>query len=524
MKYYRYLAMIITLMFIASCGISGDLKKTAKSRKQALEQTLARIGSARDKYVEWKNASEYERFARYDKTYRWAEQYNEALSEVESARAVWVEIEQILETNNSDEEGKLKTKLQQINSRLGLAVKKSKEPNRQVGVLRQLMEDAPRHIDAADKQVSEMESIMSDIRPLVDKAVADSKSYGWDKDKDITSRYSQLEGIFNTAAEALRSARAQSDIEDSDFAVIAGNLAVVQQNLPELQQAATHMRKLLGELNRSYSKRLIDMKYVYMVTAGRTSWAEYYDFPTETNYEYRPQPVDEATFQYLSGQTGDIASGLRRVRLRIPNGIWNRLNIDTRERVPRGDDNAVFWISETDIEYYHRYLVIENGSEAASDWEAIDEDEFAANIDNLGMDIVSKPYGLYASEVIEDAAPPGMAYVGNEKYGNWQRDSSGNSFWAFYGRFAFFNAMLGGHRYYRNDWNNWNRNYRGRAPYYGSNADGSAKYGTAGSTVRSNSQYKSSTFARQGGVKSAPANVRSAAGSVRGRGPGSRGK
>ena len=71
-----------------------------------------------------------------------------------------------------------------------------------------------------------------------------------------------------------------------------------------------------------------------------------------------------------------------------------------------------------------------------------------------------------------------MAYVGNEQYGRWQRDSSGSRFWAFYGQYAFLNAMLGGNRYYYNDWNDWRRNYRGRTPYYGRNPDGSARYGT----------------------------------------------
>jgi hypothetical protein len=268
----------------------------------------------------------------------------------------------------------------------------------------------------------------------------------------------------------------------------------------------------------------MDMKHDYTVTIGRTSWNNYYDYPKETDYEYRPRQVDEAGFNYFSKQTGDIASGMRWSRLRIPDSMWDKLNINTVERVHRGDDSAVFWVSSTDIEYFHRYLILENGQEKKTEWQEVDEDEYAANIDNLGMDIESKPYGLYASELIEDATPPGMAYVGNEKYGSWEKNSSGRSFWAFYGQYAFLNAMLGRNRYYHNDWNRWHRNYRGRAPYYGKNPDGSSIHGTSGSMVRSSPQYKSSTFARQGGMKSAPVNIRSAAASVRGRGPGSRGK
>lgn len=511
-------------MFIVSCGISGDLKKTAKSRKRALEIAGSEVETEKNKYTKWKTTSEYDRFSRYEKTYNWAKQFDDASAEVDSAQAIWIEIEQILKTNKAEDASKLRLKINQINSRIELIKTLSNTPNRQIGELRQLMEETPRYIKTADQEVSHMTAILSGIKPIADKAIADSKSFGWDKENGISTRFAQLREIVDTAKNSLNVAKAQQSSDDPDYAVMNENLRTVGEKLPELKQTDSHLRKLLGELNRSYTKRLIDMKHDYSVTIGRTSWVNYYDYPRETDYEYRPRKVDENTFNYLSKQTGDIASGLRWIRLRIPESMWYKLNLNTMERLPRGDDSAVFWVSSTDIEYFHRYLFIENGQEKKTDWQEVDEDEYAAHIDNLGMDIESKPYGLYASELIEDAAPPGMAYVGNEKYGTWRKDSSGNSFWAFYGQYAFLSAILGGNRYYYNDWNHWHRNYRGRRPYYGKNTDGSPVYGTSGSIVRRSPQYGSTTFARQGGLKSAPANIRSAAGGVRGRGPGSRGK
>lgn len=524
MTYRRCWATILMLVFIASCGINGDLKRIAESRRQALTQTRSQIVSARDKYDAWKKTTAYDRFARYDKTYGWADQYAAALAEADSAQTIWVEIEQILDANDPEDEARLRHKISQLDSRLNLALAKSKQPNRQIGVLRALMDDAPTHLAKGGKQVAGMEAIVSDIRPIADQAVADSKAFGWDKEKDIAQRFSRLEGLAGTAAQALARAKAQYEAADTNYAAMADSLQAVAQKRVELEQAGIHVKQLYSELNRSYTKRLIDMKYFYTVTIGRTSWDDYYDYPTETNYIYSPRQVDEETSQYLSKQSGDIASGLRWVRPRIPDRMWRSLDIASAERAPSGDDNAVFWVNDTDINYYHRYLIIENGRERESDWEAVDEDLFAANIENLGMDIESKPYGMYASETIETATPPVMAYVGNEKYGRWQKNASGNSFWVFYGRYAFLNAMLGSNRYYYGDWTDWRRNYRGRSPYYGRNTDGSARYGTMGSTVRNNPKYKSSTFARQGGIKAAPADIRSAAGGVRGRGPGSRGK
>lgn len=524
MKHKRHWAIFVLMMFVVSCGISGDLKKLAKSRKQALETALTEIESTRKKYTVWKTSSEYTRFARYDQYYGWSDQYEASLAEVESARSIWGEIEQILKANKPESEGQLKIKIEQLNSRLRLALKKSKEPDRQIDFLRQLMDDAPNYIQTADRQFSEMKKIPLKVRPVVDKAVDDSKRFGWGKEQDIANRFSQMEALYTTAATAFSTAKAQNSSKDPDYAVMAENLQVVEQKLPELKQADSHLRKRLEELNRSYTKQLIDMKYAYMVAIGRTSWANYYDFPKETDYVYRSREVDKATYDYLSASTSDIASGLRYVRTKLPRAMWDTLGIDPAEMTPRGDDSAVFWVNSTEIDYYHRYRIIENDQKKETDWEKVDEDLFADNIDNLGMDIISKPYGLYESEVIKQATPPGMAYVGNEKYGSWRKDSAGNSFWAFYGRYAFLNALLGGNRYYYNDWNHWNRNYRGRAPYYGKNPDGSARYGTSGSTVLSSSNYRSTTFAKRGGVKAAPADIRSAAGGVRGRGPGRSGK
>ncbi|MEZ0185619.1 MAG: hypothetical protein AB9Q23_04455 [Candidatus Reddybacter sp.] len=49
-----------------------------------------------------------------------------------------------------------------------------------------------------------------------------------------------------------------------------------------------------------------------------------------------------------------------------------------------------------------------------------------------------------ASARINDAEDfgPGSQLVGNPQYGNWQTNSSGNSFWHWYGQYAFFSSMF----------------------------------------------------------------------------------
>ena len=65
----------------------------------------------------------------------------------------------------------------------------------------------------------------------------------------------------------------------------------------------------------------------------------------------------------------------------------------------------------------------------------------------------------------------GNALVGNPAYGSWQKDSSGTSFWAWYGMYSMFNNFVGGGRYNYNSWSS-----RPNSGYY--NNYGRERYGS----------------------------------------------
>ncbi len=48
----------------------------------------------------------------------------------------------------------------------------------------------------------------------------------------------------------------------------------------------------------------------------------------------------------------------------------------------------------------------------------------------------------------QSAAKQSNALVGNPAYGNWKQDSSGRSFWEWYGMYSLFSNVLGGRSYY----------------------------------------------------------------------------
>ncbi|MCG8604027.1 hypothetical protein MJD09_03380 [bacterium] len=140
-------------------------------------------------------------------------------------------------------------------------------------------------------------------------------------------------------------------------------------------------------------------------------------------------------------------------------------------------------------DYYHRYKVVygqkaKSGDELEyqnelTDWYKVDKKEYEKYANNLGMVLVSKSKDGKISDV---AQPPGYQYVGDQRYGQWRRDSGGNSFWEFYGKYAFFSHMFGmfSRPIYRNDWDNYS-DYRSRGrPYYGNNR----QYGTNGTHTK----------------------------------------
>lgn len=95
---------------------------------------------------------------------------------------------------------------------------------------------------------------------------------------------------------------------------------------------------------------------------------------------------------------------------------------------------------------------------------------------------------------------PGSQLVGNPAYGSWHQ-SGGTSFWEWYGMYAMFSNLFGGHRIYYNDWNR----YR---PYSYYNDYGIDNYGSSRYRNRWESSYQKS--AAPGTTK--PTNTKSYAG------------
>ncbi len=139
--------------------------------------------------------------------------------------------------------------------------------------------------------------------------------------------------------------------------------------------------------------------------------------------------------------------------------------------------------------YFHQYQIVQGEKSWTTDWMQVPESVYRANENFLGMTLASKtPEG--ENNV---AHPPGYDYVGNPRYGTWQTNSSGMSFWAFYGQYALMRDLLGLGRgaISRNDYDAYQRSRSQRRPYYGRTGK---EYGTRGTVTQ---QQKPSFFARR---------------------------
>ncbi len=138
--------------------------------------------------------------------------------------------------------------------------------------------------------------------------------------------------------------------------------------------------------------------------------------------------------------------------------------------------------------YYHKYRVVQGDQTWTTDWLEVSESVYRNHENFLGMTLASKgPDGETTTP-----HPPGYDYVGNPKYGQWRTDSSGRSFWEFYGQYALLRDLLGlgGRVIYRNDYDLYQTYRNQNRPYYGPNRE----YGTRGTLTR---QTKPSFFERR---------------------------
>lgn len=146
--------------------------------------------------------------------------------------------------------------------------------------------------------------------------------------------------------------------------------------------------------------------------------------------------------------------------------------------------------------YKHQYSIIYQPANnpdtllvEKTEWMDVSPSFFEAHVNDLGMALVTVKDFVAQKQV----SPAGYAdYVGNEKYGSWQQNSSGGNFWQFYGQYMFMTSMF---RMMspvpHSNYNDYRRYSDAGSTYYGSDGNGRTAYGTNSGTANASSKWAS---------------------------------
>ncbi len=128
--------------------------------------------------------------------------------------------------------------------------------------------------------------------------------------------------------------------------------------------------------------------------------------------------------------------------------------------------------------YFHKYRVVGIKDGYTTDWLKVPENYYRQNEQLLGMSLFSKK----DDEIESNPAPPGYHFVGDQRYGQWQTDRHGNSFWAFYGQYRLLTDLMGGwyRPVYNTDFDTYRVFRKRKVPYFGTNQ----QYGSSGKVVK----------------------------------------
>ena len=525
------LGVVALVATLAGCGISQGTRNFAEEVNGQIQRREQEIEQTRKELADFLASPESEGFRQAAEREQWAQRIEIAAGKVSAARSTYDQkVKPILDADDSGREYEVYEPLDQI----GPILESTREESGFWRARRDGMVELKSKIDVARQQmrnhVASTEAAMEQLRP---QAAAAKREFP-DQADAISALVTPLEGRLEASQSALQGFEAEYRKHESgsgaDYGLMYALAGLMQMNDQNVAQAANEAEAKFAELSTSYARTLVDMKAEYFLTVRRQSWDNNVDYPSLHDYDYPQRQVDAPTMDYFDDISSSLATYKRgwfgndlNLFPNVDKAKWDALKIDPEEQWPSSDDDeAELWLQDTTAKYYHKYHVVQNGETSETDWVEVEEAFFLANLDNLGMDVEAKPYGVFESEKMTQAAPPGMAYVGNERYGRWER-SNGGMMWTWIAPYLFYRSLFGNPwMYSRNEYTTFRNGYYGSRPYYGTGS--TPMYGTRSSRTQSSPTLAGSTFGRSGGFSRAPSSVRGAGPAGRGGGFGGSGK
>ncbi len=526
---FKITACLILCLLLAACGgLPKEVKQRADALKSQFKTTKKTIAENREKFPKLTASPEFEPFLRYSDRENWVTSFDQAELELERARKLYEkDLLPLVKLNDETRAHSVITQVGRVQQALKRAVKTSRHPYDRYDQLQNTIKNADTIHQSAQSRSNQ---ISEQVARLAEDPAAKAKKEFPNSVANIDAKLAPFLKIEREAAAAAKVIQTQyaahQDGTDTDYAAMTDSDVVLTRAVQTLEKSDPKFRKEVKGLYSSYTKILQDMKAEYTITVTRESWDNYSDYYSPSIVSFKRQ-VSPELYEFFDTTTIDTIAELRPYFKSHIGNRWDQLQINPKANwTKRAHDWAVFWVNDSREKYFHKYLIEENGEQRESDWEPVSADFYFNNMEFLGMSILTKPYGVFESDRIRQATPPGMAYVGDARYGEWKEDNNGDRFWSWYGKYAFFSTLffMPPSYYSYNSWHDWDRKYKRKKHYFGASYGGGYRYGTYGSHVKKSPRFLGSAFAKRGGLKAQAPSVRGAGAKIRGGGPKSKGK
>ena len=495
---------VLFLILIVSLILTGCWNKQFKKRVKAIpdriENMKEKISKNYSAYDSFTKTGDYSGVSVYAERENWTDHFKKAEQMIATAGDMYnTKMIPLLKKQKKESMPQAEALIKDIEAAMQNAVNESGFPSQRAERLIYAMDNKSEILKSNKELYKTAEATINEHDKLARKAQEDYSN----KQEDLQNKIKSIHMNWEALQNADKTVKSEAGKDSPDYAVIVDKTERMSNELVVIKNKYGNNKTKIEQLYRCYTKTLIDMKmephpWVLLVKYG---WSNYVDYDnTRKVGESKESLTMEQYEKYLQHFN------------KYPDGFL----------VKSGSDYEI-WAEELELNeiYYHKFAITENGERTETNWWEVSEEAYEKHEDDLGMDVVAKPYGFYEDEKLTQAAPEGMALVGNKECGRWERDRSGNRYWAWYGRYHFYGTLFGGRRYYYNDWNTWHGSYRGRKAYYGRDDE---VYGTYGSAVQSDKRYQRSNYGRTKSFKSQATSVRGAGRTSRGRGPGAGGK
>lgn len=540
--------VVACLLILAGCSaVPSQLQATIKELPTQIENGRKAVDDAEKAYGEQIKDPKYDFTRSYTPEQMRTSRFATARTNLDEAKAVFEGQVKPLEKDFKIEQlTALETQVNRVRDLIKLSETNAKEPIRWAGVVIYVRDNTPQALRDAESSVTYLNSAYEPLKAEADKAKADFPH----QLAKLNEKLAPFTALVTEANAALNSAKAEAKNTSPNFAVVAEGCDKVATNAKAFQEGSTALSDALKGLYVRETHTLIDIRVDSTLFLGRTSWNECCD-GGEIDFEFPGIPVDMATADYFAQFPADFTlatynsgwgGGFTLKLNNIEQAKWDALKLDPGQSWPQNvsHGSSEIWMDELEDIYCHKLKVLRNGKPDAFERPTVDDAcmrySTQAEIDNgiywvesdellpeaIGMDIYSKAYGDFPEQAAEIAMPPGIGYVNDPSTGEWRTDSTGHSFWYYYGQYRFFNDMIGGPYpyYYRSQYDTWNRTYRySGKPYYMPDASGTPRFG--GKSPQTASRFPNSNYNKSG---LGQATVRNSGPVSRSGGPGGGGK